>query len=272
MNFYKNTISKATKARIVDINDSVLVVGGGETDKTVFLENGFKNVVISNLTLDRAYNDFAPYQWEYQDMECLTFSNDSFDWVFVHAALHHCESPHKALCEMLRVSRKGVCAFESRDSLLNACAVKLGLVPSFELEPVALSNGKDGGLRNSHIPNYIYRWTESEVRKTANTYLPQYQHRFYFYYDYLVPTQRLSMSKSLLKRSIGKIAKLITPIFRLFLPRQGNRFAFLITKAEAIQPWLNPVGSDEFSFDSGYSKKEFATEKYEGRGKVGNAF
>jgi ubiquinone/menaquinone biosynthesis C-methylase UbiE len=169
MKFYDKVLKKIINKQILSIEDSVLVVAGGEKDKDVFLKNNFKNVVISNLDYDRGIEDYTPYIWKREDAENLNFKDNQFDWVFVHAGLHHCASPHRGFCEMLRVSKKGVGVFESRDSLFNKFANGLDLAPSYELEPCVLSNGKYGGLRNSNIPNFVYKWTENEVRKTTNS-------------------------------------------------------------------------------------------------------
>ncbi len=108
--FYKNTISKWIENR----NSSILVIGGGETDRSVFNLLGFANVTISNLDERVIGDEFAPYQWSYQKAEQLSYGDREFDFVVVHAALHHCESPHRALLEMYRVAKIGAIAFESR--------------------------------------------------------------------------------------------------------------------------------------------------------------
>ena len=173
INFYEKILTKAIKNKLLDLYDRILVIAAGEFDRSVFSHIGFINVVITNIDYDRGVKDYEPYNWEYQDAENLSYDDKEFDWVFVHAGLHHCASPHRGLCEMLRVAKKGVGVFEARDSLLNSISTKLGLVPLYELEPCVLSKGAEGGLRNSNIPNFIYRWTEREVKKTVNSYLPQ---------------------------------------------------------------------------------------------------
>jgi hypothetical protein len=162
---------------------------------------------------------------------------------------------------MLRVSKKGVGVFESRDSLLNWFANKLGMAPSYEIEPCVLSNGKLGGVRNSQIPNYVYKWTENEVKKTVNSYSPQYQHKFNFYYGLLVPIDRISMSKNILKRIFAYIGKVILPIFTFFFKKQGNLFAFIIEQNVKLQPWLK-IKNNEITFNLNFSKNKFDSKKY----------
>ena len=261
MNFYQKVLLKLLKKNAISIDNSILIVAGGKKDKDAFYNCGFKNVTISNLDYDRGIKDYEPYAWKNEDAEALSYTKNEFDWVFVHAGLHHCASPHKALCEMLRVSKKGIGVFESRDSFLNKLANKLDLAPSYEIEPCVLSNGTYGGVRNSHVPNYVYKWTENEVKKTVNSYLPQYKHTFYFYYGLLVPTERLAISKSFFKRTVARLGKFVIPIFTFFFKKQGNLFAFVIQKNTKLQPWLK-IENSEIVFNLEYAKRNFNAEKY----------
>lgn len=261
MSFYKDTLLKCLDKQLIGLEENILIVGGGKSDRNVFFDCGFKNVTISNVDYHGGHKDYAPFSWEYQDAEMLTFKDDTFDWVFTHAVLHHCGSPHKALCEMLRVSKKGIGVFEARDSNLVNLGLKFGLVPEFEIEPSILSGGKFGGYRNTAVPNYVYRWTEREVKKTVNSYIPHYQHDFHFFYGLTVPTQRMAMSKKIVKRVIAKIAVILLPIFRLVFPKQCNRFAFIVTKKGKLQPWLI-FNNNEYTFDNDYAKSEYDPQKY----------
>ena len=144
-------------------DQSVLVVCGGAFDRDALLEEGYTAVTISNLD-DRVRDDeFAPFAWSFQDAEALSFPDRSFDYCIVHAGLHHCASPHRALLEMYRVARHGVLAFEARDSLMMRMAVRARRVPVYETCAVRFHNFRYGGVRNTCVPNYIYRWTETEV-------------------------------------------------------------------------------------------------------------
>ena len=261
MNFYQDVITKILKKKLVSLNDSILIVAGGEKDKTVFFNCGFNDVIISNLDFHGGIKNYKPYDWRKEDAENLSFKDNTFDWVFAHAGLHHCASPHQALCEMLRVSRKGVGVFESRDSLLNKFANKFGLAPSYEIEPCVLSGGNYGGVRNSHIPNYVYKWTENEVKKTVMSYAPQHQHRFYFYYGLRIPIERLSMSKNILKKLLAKVGKIILPLFTFLFKKQGNLFSFIIEQNTKLQPWLK-IENEKIIFDLNYTKNKFDPEKY----------
>ncbi len=261
MNFYQKILNIITNKNIISKNDSILIVAGGQKDKETFYNCGFENVTISNLDYHGGISDYKPYFWKREDAENLSFNENEFDWVFVHAGLHHCASPHRGLCEMLRVSKKGIGVFESRDSFLNKLANKLNLAPSYELEPCVLSKGEYGGVRNSHIPNYVYKWTENEVKKAVNSYIPEYKHKFYFHYGLLIPIQRLSMSKNILKKVMALIGNFLIPILTLFFKKQGNLFAFIVVKNIELQPWVK-IEKGKKVFDLDYSKRKFSSEKY----------
>ena len=261
MNFYSKTIGDLLGRKKLSQTDSILVVCAGDTDRKTFLEHGFTDVVISNLDYHRGVEDYAPYGWKYIDAEKIELADCSFDWVVVHAGLHHCGSPHAAMCEMFRVARKGIVVFEARDSLLMKLSVWFGFVPSYELEPVVLSDGKCGGLRNTGTPNFIYRWTELEVEKTINSFSPEYEHEFDYFYGYRVPLQRLAMSSSKLKKMAAVGFKLVLPVVELLLRRQGNLFGFAISKQGALQRWLN-VNGDEVVPDLEYMHGKMDTSKY----------
>jgi SAM-dependent methyltransferase len=158
-----------------------------------------------------------------QDAEHLTYEDKSFDIVVVHAGLHHCYSPHRALLEMYRVARKCVVAFESRDNLLIRTAVRLGLTVDYEVDSVA--NGK-GGVAETGIPNFIYRWTEREVIKTIASFDPERPPQAKFFYDLRLPLQRLSGRSRAIVALIEPASKIIARV----LPKQCNEFAFAIFK------------------------------------------
>src|ERR1700709_2201924 len=82
-------------------HETVLTVCAGTTEREVFFAAGFTDVTITNL--DEQYSGaLAPYKWSLQDAENLNYPDNAFDVVFVHAGLHHCYSPHRALLEMYR--------------------------------------------------------------------------------------------------------------------------------------------------------------------------
>jgi len=229
--FYFNVLERLISQGIISVEDSVLVVCGGPLDEKVVQGAGFKNFTISNI------DNNSSEECERQDAENLGYKDQAFDIVIVHAGLHHCYSPHRALLEMYRVSRKCVIAFESRDSLLIRTAVRLGLTLDYETNSVT-PDGK-GGVAESGIPNFIYRWTEREVRKTISSFDPIRAHNIKFFYDLRIPIQRFTQSGNRILYAIGISIEPLSKIIAKLFPRQCNEFAFIILKNDAFHPWAN---------------------------------
>jgi SAM-dependent methyltransferase len=240
-------------------SDKILVSCGGALDTKILSQLEFQDFTITNL--DSGFtNATAPPHWKSADAENLPFADGSFDWGMVHAGLHHCESPHRGLLELLRVSRKGVMVFEARDSFTMRLAIGLGLVPEYEIEAVALEGGT-GGVRNGPIPNFIYRWTEREVHKTIESACAATVNEIRFFYGVRLPGERMTMSSPAKRMVAGILGAGLKVLCRAF-PSQGNEFGFLIRKLEKNKPWIADGGlaSDyKLGFDPGrYVRNEIA--------------
>jgi ubiquinone/menaquinone biosynthesis C-methylase UbiE len=255
ISFYAKVVNKW----ITNKESSILVVGGGDTDRDVFYGLGFKNVTISNLDSRLKGDEFAPYQWNFQKAEELSYDTASFDFVVVHAALHHCESPHRALLEMYRVAKIGAISFESRDSLLMKFLEKVNLTPMYEHVAVYYNDGKFGGVNNTEIPNYIYRWTEREIEKTVNTYAPYAKHRFEYQYGNDIPFSATVEKKAGLKIMIISLLKPFYKLFAVVFSKQQNLFAFYISKPvinQDIHEWLK-IDGREIKFNYEWAKEMY---------------
>ena len=239
--FYQRIIRTLLDRGIIQPDMSVLVVCGGATDQRVFEELGFKDVSISNLDSRMTGTEFAPYKWSYQDAEALTCPDDSFDVVVACAGLHHCHSPHRALLEIYRVARRCAVALEARDGFLSRIAVRLGVVDEYELTAVIGNDYAFGGVKNTSVPNYIYRWTEREVIKTIASYAPHARPRALWFHEFAPPIENLKVRKTVKGLIIMYAAYpalwLLTKLFK----RQCNLFAFAMLKPDAAQdvfPWI----------------------------------
>lgn len=238
--FYASILEKLLKQGLLFKEMSVLVVAGGDRDRAVFQATGFTNVTISNLDSRLTGSEFAPYAWSFQDAENLTYSDCEFSLVVVHAGLHHCRSPHRALLETYRVARRAALIFEARDNLFLKAATFLGISENYEISAVKAHNYEFGGVRNTAIPNYIYRWTEYEIRKTLQSYAPQTKHRFLFFYGTRVPHNLLNHARKAVRLGVGSLMGVLFAVTRVF-PKLGNEFGIFILKPaplEHLQPWL----------------------------------
>jgi SAM-dependent methyltransferase len=171
-NFYSKIIKKYLENKI---NNSILVLGAGNLDKEVLVK--YSNVFFTNLSQQNEQKIKGNIL-----MQNLPYNDNSYDYVITHASIHHCSKPHSAILEMLRVARRGIIFIESRDCFLTRLSCWLGL--SEEYEYSAVKNNKRGGVDNTNIPNFVYRWTEMEVLKLINSYKPLNKYKIYFDYDY----------------------------------------------------------------------------------------
>lgn len=239
-------------------NDRILVVGASIADYNILVRAGFKNITLSNLSTA------MPNKLEQEtnitnlviDAEDMYLADQSYDVVFAYDVLHHCRSPHCSLCEMMRVAKKYVIFMEPNDSFLMSILVKFGFSFPYELSAVVNNNYIKGGVRDSCVPNYIYRWDRSEVLKTASAYLTEYQINLcaYSYWDFTL-TEKMLLARDQTK--LAGIAKIIGPsnflkllkILESVLNRiplvktQGNKFFCIISKTNQLHPWLNGLDS-----------------------------
>ncbi len=256
-NFYFTILPK----RIPSKDASILVCGGGILDKEVFASHGYKNVTISNLDTRAKAGDFSPYDYMHEDVQKLSFEDSSFDYVVIHAAIHHVPMPHKTLLEMYRVSKIGVLAFESRDSFTMKLLTKLNLSQEYEHVAVYHSDCKYGGLNNTEIPNYVYRWTEREIIKTIQSYAPQHKHSFKFDYGSAYPCSPELELNNTHKIIFLALAKYFYVVFSKIFYKQQNQFAFFIAKPQNdkyLYPWLkrDPI-SNRIGFNKVWGQKRY---------------
>ena len=126
----------------------------------------------------------------------------------------------------------------------------------YEIFSVVYHECMAGGVRDTGIPNFIYRWNANEVRKTVSSYLAEYAFFVYAYphWDFNVDAKHLSLRK---ETRIGAITSVIGSSTFLILLRaaqiafnaipilrqQGNKFFCCIEKTEKLQPWLTAGNS-----------------------------
>jgi SAM-dependent methyltransferase len=244
---------------VLERDMSVLVTCGGRLDRDVLHDLGFGDVTVTNLDERIGPDEYAPYTWRHEDAEVLSFADGSFDWGLVAAGLHHCRSPHRALLELYRVARVGVLGIESRDSLAMRAAVRAGLVDEYEVGAVAAHGFEAGGVANSSVPNYVYRWTEREVEKTIASFAPHARHRFLYLRELELPPSVLGSTRGARASALRVLAPVAKGVARV-LPGQANLFAFAIVKppgAEGLQPWLR-AGEEGPEPDEAWVRERYA--------------
>lgn len=239
--FYTDTLGRLLKEGVLRSDMRILVPCGGSLDRKTLERCGFQNVLISNLDTRLEGTEFAPFLWSFQDAEHLTFADNEFDFCIVHSGLHHCHSPHRALLEMYRVARVGLLVFEPRDGILVRLGVRLNVGQEYEVAAVFDNDMTFGGVRNSELPNHVYRWTPNEVRKAIKSFAPIGNHKFAFFYALRVPWSRLRLLRNKVYLA-GVVALLpVLKVLSFALPALCNNFGFLVLKPripDDLFPWL----------------------------------
>jgi len=232
--FYVRVLKAALDGGAISEDDRILVVCGGDLDEVSIKAAGFRNLTLSNISGQKAV-----------DVENLPFAAESFDAVIVHSGLHHCASPHRGLLEMHRVARRCVVMFEPADNFVTWLGKKIGVGQEFEFSAVRDHNLENSGWRNTSIPNWVYRFTASEIRQTICANAPFGEHGFRFFYRTRIPWPQLRMRKSSFPIIVVTAVYPLLRVLDLIGPFASNNLAAVITKPDLpgeLYPWLEPSG------------------------------
>lgn len=259
MRFAQEVLGSLLRDGIIQRSDSMLAVCAAAEDSELFRKMGFSDVVLSNLDENSQPGQIEPYAFSRQDAQNLTYDDASFDLAVVIDGLHHCASPHRALLEMYRVARKCIVVMESRDSLLTRLALRLGLVAEYEVEEVASRGGSSGGFNNTDVPNYVYRWTEDEFRKTVCSFNPVGRHSFRFFHGVSFPFERAKLSRASYKRVVAAVTVPVVTLLGKLSRASCNLLAMVAVKprvAEDLWPWLK-LDDGKVVFDRDYGERHY---------------
>jgi len=220
--FYEKNLNK-----YVNKKSSILIIGGSERENELFKSLQYKKFILSNFKPDpKKFSNKIIHI----DATKIDFKDNSFDYVITHACIHHMRKPHLAILEMYRVSKIGTLIIEGNDSWLMRISVRLRASEDFEVSSVDKDN-KLGGVEESGIPNYIYRWNEREVFKTISSYEPEVEHKIYFNYENDLTNSGTQNHKY--KSKLYSLIKLILKIFFIIFKKQQNLLSIYIDKKES---------------------------------------
>ena len=208
--FYKKQVAKYIKNK----NAKILVLGAGKLDQDIFKNLNYKNVKFTNI--ENSKEDNLDH---FNNLHDIKLSDNSYDYCVAHACIHHSSKPHLAILEIFRVCSEGSLIIEANDSLLSRLACKLGFSEEYELSAIK-KNIDTGGVDNTNIPNYVYRWTEREVIKLMKSFRPELKHKIFFDYDY-----QIKFTKS-------KLINYLFGIFFMIFKKQKNLLSIYINKNE----------------------------------------
>ena len=217
--FYKQNLEK-----YINKKSSVLVIGGSEDEYNLYKSLGYENFHISNLNPEN--NKFS-FEILNIDATNIPYKNNYFDYVITHACLHHMRKPHLALIEMYRVSRIGTLIIEGNDSFIMRLSSHFGFSEKFEVSSVDKIN-KKGGVEESGIPNFIYRWTEREIYKTLSSFEPEIKHKILFNYSNDLSNKYVQNNSN--RKILILILKIFLKLFFLFFKKQQNLLSIFIDK------------------------------------------
>lgn len=161
---------------------------------------------------EKTLSNFHEEAFIIADNEQLSFKDDSFDYVFVAASLHHLREPLRGLYELLRVSKRALIVIEPNDTFLTRIFQKLGLAREYEVES----------------GNYVYRFDKGSIMKLAKARL------FKCHLDHFFSTHKVAKSKMEFA-----LLKFLNFSANLICPGAGNYIIFAIVKEE--QPIKAPA-------------------------------
>jgi len=234
--FYVDVLRAALRDGALKQDDRVLVVCGSARDEASLREAGLRNFEMSNIGGDVEV-----------DVENLPYADASYDAVIVHSGLHHCASPHRGLLEMYRVAKRCIVLFEPADNLITRMGQKLGIGQTYEFAAVQANHLECGGWRNTSVPNWVYRFTASEIRQTINCAAPFGPHRFRFHYRTRVPWQQLRARRNKLPLILAAAAAPVLRLLDAVGPMASNNLAAVIVKPDLPNgkfPWVEQRGKD----------------------------
>jgi ubiquinone/menaquinone biosynthesis C-methylase UbiE len=222
--FYQNQILK-----FLSKGKSILVLGASSDEASLFHKLQFKRVTLSNIDLAQLKGaekyKFKKIKIDFRNL--FKIKNNSYDYVVVHASIHHTSRPHNILLEMYRIAKHGILIVESNDSFVMRLSVKLNFSEDFEKSALN-ENTYVGGVDGSNIPNYVYRWTEREIKKLFYSYQPDKKINIFFNYQNNIFNENLS--NNLIKKIIITFCYIFLKIIFFLFPKQQNLMSIYIDK------------------------------------------
>jgi len=153
--------------------------------------------------MEKTQSNFDKELFVLADNQRLSFKDNSFDYAFIAASLHHLKEPVRGLYELLRVAKEGLMVIEPNDSWLTRFFVKLGLASEYEV---------DHG-------NYVYRFNKRDVAKISKALLIKYDVTRFFTIH--------RVAKNVFEFMFLKV---LNGFANLVYPGIGNYIAFIIKK------------------------------------------
>ena len=233
-NFYKKNFKN-----YIDIKSNFLLISASLHEVEILRELGYSNFSIT-YHKDEEKNQFLNYGFRENidlfkaDLRNLVFSDKSFDYVITNATIHHVDLPHKAITELYRIAIKGALIIESNDSLTLRLASKAKLAEEFEVSSINEAKNS-GGLLDTAVPNYVYRWTEREILKLLKSFDPKNVN--FVDFDYANDLTNLKIKDNYIKNIFLKFLIIAGKTFFFFFKKQQNCMSIYIDKTKTKKRW-----------------------------------
>ncbi|GGC01530.1 class I SAM-dependent methyltransferase [Dyadobacter sediminis] len=172
------TINYWIHHRLLDLTEpfvhekkSWLTVGDGYGfDANYFFRKGLDvtatDISGTFLPLSQSHGFFEKYSVE--NVEKLSFEDNSFDYIFCKEAYHHFPRPYLGVYEMLRVAREAVILIEPHDPI-SKMPLLLALRNIFDrFDTSLLQKYWKNRYSFEEVGNYVFKLSEREMDKLAN--------------------------------------------------------------------------------------------------------
>lgn len=163
---------------------------------------------IHMLAAQKTKSNFYDEHFVITDNKDMSFKDNSFDYVFVAASLHHLREPISGIYELLRVSRMGLFVIEPNDSWLTRFFTMLGWASEYEPE-----HG-----------NYVYRFNKRDIHKISRALFFKYR------VIRLFAIHRIAKTKFEFL-----VLRIMNGVANLLFPGIGNYIIFFINKSEMAE-------------------------------------
>lgn len=225
--FYENQIKKFIKE-----NKKILILGASSKEADLFYKLKYKKVTLSNINLQQLNNlnknKFLIKKIDFNNL--YKIKSNSYDYVIVHASIHHTNKPYSVVIEMYRIARNGILIIEANDSWIMRISVKLGFSEEFEKSGLNEKNFV-GGVNATNIPNYVFRWTEREIYKLFSSFEPQKKLKIIFNYQNNIFNENLV--NTFYKKLILFLTFVILKFIFIFFPKQQNLMSIFVDKTSS---------------------------------------
>ena len=182
---------------------TVLVVAGGPADRNAFRALRFDTSRIRTSDEESQPTSSVPYESSSRTPR-PRLSGRELRPDRRLAGLRGCRSPHGRCSSSTESPRRSARA-QSRDGALIRAAGKPGGRRARARSSYS-PRASLGGRRQQSTPNYVYRWSDREVKKTVASFAPHARHRVRFFRGFELPESLLEADSGAARARLLRLA------------------------------------------------------------------